>query len=395
MEGTANFNLGSRSAAVVDKTNSSSTGEITQTESVVTAKTEEASKTAAPVVAKTARQEKDEELDKPFLEKRSVTIALITNYSYYRKANDKSLPKRRDFIGSSIRSSRTLSSNKEEVEAYFPNIIGVARNNENFTTRVKQYLNNIQIEVNELGKTFDCSFNWKHKKDYFTFKAEEEKIEETYRAVNRQNLQDLKKALEAKITDLNLLESRKYAYGSPVDVEDYIKYRHCLLYREIAKDTALINSDPSLRFYFKDDQKEQELLQRRRLEVNNAKRNYIQAVGDNEIFDAIYTQYCVAVGLPVLDGILKDRIEKEIELDKYSIDEPVKFNKMFNDKDLKIKAFIETLIARGEFVRASDNQNISTPAGEFIGANMKEAVIWYKNPANEKAVLAYKNKLRF
>ena len=391
MEGTANFKLGGVNAATVDKTNTSSTGEITQSETAVEAASAET--VAAPV--KTAKEEKEEELNRPYTEKRSVTIALITNYSFYRKTNDKSLPKRRDFIGSSIRSSRTLSSNKDEVAAYFPAIIGVASNNENFTTRVKQYLNNIQIEISELGKTFDCSFNWRHKKDYYAFKAEEELIENTYRSVNRQNLQELKKALEARITDLNNLESRKYAFGSPVDVEDYIKYRHCLLYREIAKDTALINSDPALRFYFKDDQKEAELLQRRRLEVNNAKRNYIQAVGDDELFSAIYIQYCVAVGMPLLDGTLKDRIEKEIELDKYSIEEPVKFNKMFNDKDLKIKSFIETLIARGEFVRASDNQNISTPTGDFIGANMKEAVLWYKNPVNEKTVLAYKNKLKF
>lgn len=387
MEGTANFNLGGGSAAPADKANTPSTGEVTQSNL--------ASKSDNVVSGLTAKEEKNYELDKPYTEKRTVTIALVATYSLYRKANDKTLPKRRDFIGSSIRSSRTLSSNKEEVETYFPNIIGVARNNESFTTRVKQYLNNIQIEVNELGKTLDCSFIWKRKRDYLAFKAEEEAIEAAYRQVNRQDIKELKKALETRITDLNALESRKYAFGSPVDVEDYIKYRHCLLYREIAKDTALINSDPTIRFCFKDDQKEAELLQKRRLEANNAKRNYIQAIGDDELFSAIYVQYCVAVGMPVLSGVLKERIEKEIELDKFSIEEPVKFNKMFNDKDLRIKAFIETLIARGELVRASDNQNISSAAGDFIGANMKEAVAWYKNPNNEKTVLAYKNKLRF
>lgn len=96
--------------------------------------------------------------NREYIDKRSVTIALVKNYSLFRRANDKSLTKRRDFIGSSVTSSRTLSSNKGEVEAYFPDLIGLSPNNENFITRVKQYLNNIQISVNELGKKFDISF---------------------------------------------------------------------------------------------------------------------------------------------------------------------------------------------------------------------------------------------
>ena len=40
------------------------------------------------------------------------------------------------------------------------------------------------------------------------------------------------------------------------------------------------------------------------------------------------------------------------------------------------------------------NQNITTPDGEFIGANVKEAVTWFKNPTNSALVSAYKNKLK-
>ena len=35
-----------------------------------------------------------------------------------------------DKIGSCVRSSRTLSSNKGEIESYFPALIGLAPNNE-------------------------------------------------------------------------------------------------------------------------------------------------------------------------------------------------------------------------------------------------------------------------
>lgn len=344
---------------------------------------------------KTAKEEKDEQLDKPYTERRTVTIALIQNYSLYRKANDKVLPKRRDFIGSSIRSSRVLSANRAEVEAYFPQLLGLSPNNESFITRLKQYLNNIQVHVDELGVTFDCSFQYRRKRDYLSFKAREEQIEQEYRRANRQNLQELKKALDAKVMALNNLESEKYAYGNPINISDYILYRHCLLYRDIAKDTAIINSDPYVRFYFRDDTKEKELQQKLRQEINNAKRNYVEVIGDDDLFDAVYIQYCVSAGLPVVNSLQNERIDKETQLDKFSIAEPIKFNKIVNDKDVKVKSLIELLISRGEFVRSQWNQNITTADGEFIGSNMKEAIAWARNPDNDNVLTAFKNKLKY
>lgn len=343
----------------------------------------------------TSKEQKQEELDKPFTYKRSITVSLIQNYSLYRKANDKVLPKKRDYIGSSIRSSQVLASNRAEVEAYFPQLLGISVNNENFVTRLKQYLNNIQVPVNELGVTFDCSFRFNHKRDYFAFKAREEEIEMTYKKANKQSTKDLRAALAIKINDLNNLESEQYAVGSPVNITDYILYRHCLLYRDIAKDTALINCDPFVRFYLKDDAKDKERQQKLRQEINNAKRNYIEVIGDDEVFDAVYIQYCVVAGLPIVNSLLSERMDKENQLDKFSASEPVKFNSIVKDRDLRIKSLIELLIARGEFVRSQFNQNITTQDGEFIGANMKEAIAWAKNPENENVLAAFKNKLKY
>ena len=87
----------------------------------------------------------DIDYNQPYYDQRTVTIALVKNYSLFRRANEKVMPKRTDYIGSSITSSRVLCANKGEIEAYMPNIIGLAPNNENFVTRVKQYFNNIQI----------------------------------------------------------------------------------------------------------------------------------------------------------------------------------------------------------------------------------------------------------
>lgn len=338
--------------------------------------------------------EVEENLDEEYIDRRSITVALVKNYSLYRKANDKALLPRRDYIGSSINSSTILSSNKEEIETYFPSLLGLAPNNPDFMTRVKQYLNNIQIPVDELGKSFDTTFIYNRKADYLAVKKKEDAIEDKYNAVPKSNTKLLKEALKNRIYELNLLESSKCKLGRPANVNDYLMYRHCLLYNDIAKDMALINESPSIRFYFKDDQKEQEKLRRFRLEVNKAKQNFVACIADNTLFEAMYIQYCISRGIPILSALAQDDIIKEQNLDKFSTDEPLKFNKLFKDNDIKLRGVIEKLIARGELIRPIHSQNVTTSDGKFLGANMNEVVAWFKDPANTSQVNAYYNTLK-
>lgn len=338
--------------------------------------------------------EVDPDLDKEYIDKRTVTVALVKNYSLYRRANDKVLSARRDYIGSSINSSLTLASNKVEIETYFPNILGMSSNDSRFVARVKEYLNNIQIPVDELGKTFDCTFIYNTKRDYLEVLRKESIIEDKYNAVSKNNLRALKEALKEKIYQLNLLESSKCVLGRPVNVTDYLMYRHCLLYNDIAKDMALINSEPNIRFYFKDDKKEKDKLKKLRLETNKAKQNFVACIGDNTIFDAVYIQYCIIKGKPVITSLMEDELIKEQNLDKFSTEEPLKFNKIFNDKDVKLKGVIEQLVARGELIRLQHNQNITTSDGRYLGANINEVVAWFKNVENTEMVNAYYNKLK-
>lgn len=349
----------------------------------------------SPVEEETSKQlaSTDKDINERYEDKRTITIALVKNYSLYRKKNDKVLPKRKDYIGSSIESSRVITSDKEEMEAYMPNIIGLSPNDPNFVMRVKQYFNNIRIPVDELNRTFDISFIYNKKEDYYRFKAREEKIEEQYSKTNRQNIDDIRKALKEKIRDLNILESEKHKYGHPVNVEEYLMYRHCLLYNDIAKDMAFINSDPNVRFYFKDDRKEVEKLRKYRNEVNKAKANYVNCIANDELFDNVYIQYCVLNGLPIIASMAEDKLDKELKLDKFSSEEPLKFNSIYNDKDIKVSSMIEMLIARGELIRPQFSQNITSVDGVFIGSNMKEAINWFKNPENAHIVNAYQNKL--
>ena len=340
------------------------------------------------------RAAKEAELNAPYTDKRSVTIAPVQQFSAYRRANIKSMPPRRNIIGSSISSTRILSSNKDEVEKYFPQIIGISPNNPEFVTRVKAYLSNISFNVQDAGSTLNISFTYDKKKDYLTIKEKEEKINAKRESVARNNTAAIKEAVKVWTQEINDLESEKAKYGHPDNIEEYLLYRHCLLYRDVAKDISLINSDSSLRFYIRDENKEAERAKRLVDERRKAMRNFLALESSDKKRNAVFIQMTVNNGGNIAEAMMKTPDQQVSALMTYLNDSPDKFNDLFEDKNIEMKSFIETLIARGELIRPEYNQQISTADGTFIGSNMNEAVAYFNNPTNKPVLEAMQNKYK-
>lgn len=337
---------------------------------------------------------KEAELNSPYTDKKTVTIAPVQQFSAYRRANIKSMPPRRNIIGSSISSTRILSSNKDEVEKYFPQIIGISPNNPEFVTRVKAYLSNISFNVQDAGSTLNISFTYDKKKDYLTIKEKEEKINAKRESVARNNTAAIKEAVKVWTQEINDLESEKAKYGHPDNIEEYLLYRHCLLYRDVAKDISLINSDSSLRFYIRDENKEAERAKRLVDERRKAMRNFLALESSDKKRNAVFIQMTVNNGGNIAEAMLKTPDQQVSALMTYLNDSPDKFNDLFEDKNVEMKSFIEALIARGELIRPEYNQQISTADGTFIGSNMNEAVAYFNNPTNKPVLEAMQNKYK-
>ena len=337
---------------------------------------------------------KEAELNSPYTDKRTVTIAPVQQFSAYRRANIKSMPPRRNIIGSSISSTRILSSNKDEVEKYFPQIIGISPNNPEFVTRVKAYLSNISFNVQDAGSTLNISFTYDKKKDYLTIKEKEEKINAKRESVARNNTAAIKEAVKVWTQEINDLESEKAKYGHPDNIEEYLLYRHCLLYRDVAKDISLINSDSSLRFYIRDENKEAERAKRLVDERRKAMRNFLSLEASDKKRNAVFIQMTVNNGGNIAEAMMKTPDQQVSALMTYLNDSPDKFNDLFEDKNVEMKSFIEALIARGELIRPEYNQQISTADGTFIGSNMNEAVAYFNNPTNKPVLEAMQNKYK-
>ena len=337
----------------------------------------------------------DDDLNAEYLDTRYITICVVSKYSNYRKINAASLGAKKEVIGSSFTSGQILSSNRGEVEAYMPSIIGLSTNNPDFVRRVKEYFSNIQCIVNDEVK-LNVSFIYNTKKDYLTFKKRFDDIETRFeRAIgDRTNLATIKSELKRKCDAINAIESEKYKYGHPVSLEEYLLYRHCILYKDVAKDTALINSDPSYRFFIKDDEKENE---RKKILLNNsikAMNEFVKLAADPVKLKSVYINVVrynndnMDVALTKSDDEVKEYVMNFVNTNSD------KFNKFVSDKNIDMKAFIEKLIVTGDLVRSDFNQQISTSDGIFIGANMNDAVAYFSNKENIALYDALTNRLK-
>ena len=351
----------------------------------------------APASKVTQVQEDKEALAKPYHEERKIIIALVSDInvgSVYRQVNSRYIPDRHDSIGGSISSGRTLTSNFKEMSTYMPALVGCSPNDPTFTTRVQRWFNNISVPVGPDGVELNINFNWNRKQDYLDFKEAEAAILNLYDRADKSNPKALKDAIDRYTSALNALESTRCDKGTPEKVDHYLTYRHCLLYPHVAKDTAVIGFDQRVRFYIRDEEREATRLKRARIQANKARRNYLDAIDDATKFKAIFVCYCATNKMNVLDNLLLDKSVQEKMLDDFSIKEPERFNKLFNNNQLELQAFLEECIAKGELMRSDVNQTILTPEGAFIGNNMKEALAFFSNPENAEYKKMLETKLK-
>lgn len=336
-------------------------------------------------------------LNNNYTEIRKVIIALTSDMgirSVYRQVNSRHIPDRHDSIGASCTSVRQITSNAKEMVAYMPSLIGCSANDMKFSEKVTKWFNNMAIPVPPDGKELDCSFQWERKQDYIDYKQREEAIISEYEKADKSNSKLLKEAVNVYVTKLTGLESTRYQYGRPVNLDHYLAYRHCLLYPDVAKDILMVHFNPAIRFYIKDEEREKARLKRVQIQANKARRNYLDAIDNPVKFRAIFVCYCANNQLNVIDNLLLDETIQQKMLDDFSIKEPEKFNKLFNNNNLKVQAFIEEAIAKGELVRSEVNQTVLSPEGAFIGANMKEAIAYFSNPENADYKKALETKIK-
>lgn len=171
--------------------------------------------------------------------------------------------------------------------------------------------------------------------------------------------------------------------GTPVNVLDWITYKWCQKHRHVADKKEAMNSQH--RFYIYDPNKDL-IEQNNKIKVKKeADKEFIKISADVDKMRRILRIFGNS------NPNKLSQIEVENSLYESKEKEPAKFLKIVLDKNLDLRAEIESLVAAG-VIRKIGNQHIY--GDETVGENITDTIIYFKNKKNSGQVNAMRAQLK-
>lgn len=181
----------------------------------------------------------------------------------------------------------------------------------------------------------------------------------------------------------------------PINITDYIRYRHLLEHRDVAMTEADAQKTFGKRFYLLDPERESKgALNLNSLE-DKAMVIYMKYKDDNIKMDQILTMMSVNItNLKHAEKVLKLKAiaQKNPALNEH--DQAEAFNKFIStaeDKDLEYKYLIEEMIG-AQYLSRVGNHILYAESGKKIGDNVEDTVLYFKNPKNSRELNLLKSQ---
>ena len=171
--------------------------------------------------------------------------------------------------------------------------------------------------------------------------------------------------------------------GKPFNTDHYLKYRFALKHPYVAENKD--RAGGKQKFYFVDA--ERDILKKNKdIQLRkDADKEFIKLSSDEKKMDWLLRV------LSKQNPIKLTREQKENALYDIKDKDPAKFFKVATDKDLEIKAEIESMIEAG-VLRKIGNQVIYID--EVIGEDMKDTIVYLKNKKNSGTLTILRAKLK-
>jgi hypothetical protein len=179
----------------------------------------------------------------------------------------------------------------------------------------------------------------------------------------------------------------------PLNIPDYLAYRHILNHREVSQNKAEAEANYVKKFYLVDpDGVTKEAVRINSLE-DKAVSLYMRYKEDVVKTDQVLVMLGVNINKMTHDDKvlkLKDFAQSNPELNKVEQAEAFqRFITVCEDKDLEYKYLIQEMVGTQYLKRVGTNIVI-TESSEKIGDNIEDAVLYLKNPKNSRQVLIMK-----
>lgn len=274
-------------------------------------------------------------------------------------------------IGSSFKGGSVLRGLTFEEEVRFlQGTLGINKESQNWEKATKDYWSNITKYIpSGDGLKLEIGFRYVKKADY-------------------------EADLAAPEVDGAIVNPK----GTPINLDDYILWRYCLLYSEVARNVEDVGKSPKIRFYIFSKDKEVKDKTAKLKVKKEAEKLYNQRIGEREWVHHMLTTLVAddkrndkKYQLRDLRNVSED--EKDIALDEYLTLNPTKFLEVGEDRHLETKAFIEQAILNGKLHRIPNTSAI-VHDGVTIGNTMEQAVAFFNNTDNVEWVRTIKAQVK-
>ena len=293
---------------------------------------------------------------------------------YSDKKAKESLADHQYFIGSSLRGDDVLrgldvidsETGEDEEKRFLPSILGVNPNSEAWHKATKDFWSNISKRVpnGNIGLELEIGFEYPDKSQAESVQKEIDNL------ISNKSIESFSKE------DMISICKEKQRKGNPINLENYILFRYCLVYGKVANNITTIYNSPKIIFYIyfsnlenKKKLSERNLKQKARLKVDAIEEDSLKVNSILRIFEKTVSENIIE-NLTVLDELVNVRPQEIINL--------------LDDTDFEIKAYIENCIFMQLLRRIPLTGQIYYGETDLIGNNLNEAVAFFKDINNPR-----------
>jgi len=365
---------------------------------------------------------------------RKYELIVKANTSAYLLANIKVIVPGPKIIGSSITGVNKMISLSNELKVLMPSIIGLSSTSSDWDKMVKRYWDSLSEQINPIGKTLETGFTYDmtdtSKTEYIieinkqiennkgTKITTDEglknyiyerltKVEETYNitVINANKLQErekeeaLKDAYDTKYNAIWNIEADHYKVGTPINPFEYLLWKYCLVYGDVANEFSFANKSTKIRFYLSSEDAKRELERIKIKTTNQAMAAYLKIIASrNEVINILF-----AMGLgDIIFNIAKTASGEDLDLQlhvllKNEMDkDPAKFIASASDKNVAYKGLVEKYIAYNVLRRLQGTNIIVdySDSAKVIGSSLEDAVSYFNNKENAAYISELETKFK-
>lgn len=323
---------------------------------------------------------------------KEVTIKVKTNQAHIARVGENlevnEVVYNRNRIGSALKGNDVLRGlTTEEERKYLPSIVGVSPDSPNWDKAIRDYWVNITHTVPyPEGSKLEVGMTFATKEDANTATNEEEAEFQKYVAARA----------EGKFYRENF--EKRFKLGKPINLEDYILWRYCLVYSHVANTPDEVHHSAKIRFYLESKTRKIAESKRALQARKKAYSEYLEVLDDRSQVDnlmVILRDTVAKVNKPSEDNYVNvDTDEnKDLVLERVVRNYPNRFLTSVNDKQLARKAFIERCIDHNFLRRVPNTDTIIYGDNTVIGNNINEAIDFLATEENKEIYQNLKARL--